>query len=739
MTDDNPTIVEAIPMPTVGRWIPAIGPETLDFLSTVVPEGSRDSMRDAAASIIAKSVPPTGEAGRETGLVVGYVQSGKTMSIETVATLARDNAFQIVIVVVGISISLLKQSTGRLHRDLRLDDPDRPRRWIPFQNPSADDPTVQALRDVLDDWRDPGTPHDFKKTILITVLKHHKRLQDLTDLIRALKLVGVPVLIIDDEADQASLNNEVAQRQESTTYRRFMELRQALPTHTYLQYTATPQAPLLVSIIDSLSPNFVQVLEPGDAYVGGQEFFGGDLTLVCVIPPEDVPTNAFPLVEPPESLLDALRIFMVGVAAGIKQGVNIGNRSMLVHPSHRTAQHQEYYDWVRDIVEEWKRIFALQESEPDKQELIEDFRITYNDLAQTVGDTLPAFDELMKYFLVAFRNTRVLEVNTREGQKTPTVDWRSAYGWILVAGQAVDRGFTVEGLTVTYMPRGIGMGNADTVQQRARFFGYKRPYLGYCRVYLEQGTLQAYQAYVEHEGDIRTQLMEFQESGQPLDNWKRVFILNTDLRPCRNHVLEFDYIHGLFSNSWANPHVVLPSEDIAQANRKTVTEFVQGLTFTESDGHPDRTAFQRHHVCRDILLRTAMEQLLVSMRITGATDSQRNIGLLLQLTKALEANPNEVCTIYKMSPTTGRSRGINESGEITYLFQGQAPVQPVERRGEIYPGDQAIHDDDNVTIQIHELELTSKNSTQVVAKDIPVLAVWVPERLGRAWVVQDPQ
>ena len=75
----------------------------------------------------------------------------------------------------------------------------------------------------------------------------------------------------------------------------------------------------------------------------------------------------------------------------------------------------------------------------------------------------------------AFRNTRVLEVNARGG-RTPPVDWRSAYGWILVGGQAMDRGFTVEGLTVTYMPRGIGVGNADTVQQRARFFGYKRRY-----------------------------------------------------------------------------------------------------------------------------------------------------------------------------------------------------------------------------------------------------------------------
>ena len=132
MTDGNPIIVEPVPEPARGRWTPAVGPETLDFLSAVVPEGSQDSVRDAAVSIISKSVPPTGQAGQETGLVVGYVQSGKTMSFETVTTLAHDNAFQIVIVVAGIANPLLDQSTSRLRRDLRLDDPDRPRRWIQF-------------------------------------------------------------------------------------------------------------------------------------------------------------------------------------------------------------------------------------------------------------------------------------------------------------------------------------------------------------------------------------------------------------------------------------------------------------------------------------------------------------------------------------------------------------------------------------------------------------------------------
>ena len=94
--------------------------------------------------------------------------------------LAHDNAFQIVIVVAGIANPLLDQSTRRLRLDLRLDDPDRPRCWIQFQNPSADDATVPTIRDVLDNWRDPDTPEEYKKTILITVLSpRHARRADL--------------------------------------------------------------------------------------------------------------------------------------------------------------------------------------------------------------------------------------------------------------------------------------------------------------------------------------------------------------------------------------------------------------------------------------------------------------------------------------------------------------------------------------------------------------------------------
>lgn len=738
MAEDDPIIVEPVAVERApGRnWTPTVGEETLDFLRTVVPEASQDTTRDAAVAILAKGVPPTAAVGQETGLVVGYVQSGKTMSFEAVAALARDNAFKIVIVVAGTATPLLAQSTGRLRRDLRLDEPNRARRWIQLQNPGSGDATIQAIRDVLEDWRDERTPEHYRKTVLITVLKNHRRLQNLAGLIRAVRLQGESVLIIDDEADQASLNNQVAQRLESSTYRCLMDLRQVLPNHTYLQYTATPQAPLLVSIIDALSPNFVQVLDPGGEYVGGRDFFGDNPAYARVIPPQDVPSNANPLAEPPGSLLQALRLFMVGVTAGIHAGGNIGNRSMMVHPSRDTAPHREFYTWVRDIFEEWKRILALSNDDPDKQELVEDFRDAYDDIAGTVGAEVPPFDELVPSLPFAFRNTRVLEVNARGG-RTPPVEWRNAYGWILVGGQAMDRGFTVEGLTVTYMPRGIGVGNADTVQQRARFFGYKRRYLGYCRIFLEQGTLNAYRRYVDHEEDIRSQLRVLQDAGRPLNEWKRAFVLDPALEPCRRDVLEFDYMRGRLSDDWVAPRVLLAVDAVVRSNRGTVDAFLNGLRFEQAAGHPDRTPIQRHEVTENVSLRDILEQLLVPMRITGTTDSQRNTGLLLQLKKALERNGQESCVVYRMSPNERRRRGVDADGEVTNLFQGEAPVNPRERRGEVYPGDRAIRDAGRITVQIHRIDLSQDNA--VVAQDVPVIAVWVPARLAQGWVVQDPQ
>lgn len=88
----------------------------------------------------------------------------------------------------------------------------------------------------------------------------------------------------------------------------------------------------------------------------------------------------------------------------------------------------------------------------------------------TLADLFTKMDEVLHI-------VRVREVNST-GKGAAAIRWGDNEYWILVGGQKLDRGYTVKGLTVTYMPRPLGVGNADNIQQRAHFYGYKASYLG---------------------------------------------------------------------------------------------------------------------------------------------------------------------------------------------------------------------------------------------------------------------
>lgn len=715
------------------RWQPQPGEEAAGLLAFKLDGKplAQAKVLGAACSILGRSVP-RGEAGSDTGLVVGYVQSGKTLSFTTVMALARDNGFQLVVVVAGSSTQLADQSHGRIQKDLRVST-ERARTWAVFHNPR--EAQAGVIGRLLDEWRDEAVPHEARQTVAITVMKNHRNLGHLIKVLRKLDLAGVSALIVDDEADQASLNNEVGQGSESATYRKLLEVRSLLPSHTFLQYTATPQAPLLISIIDTLSPNFVEVLEPGDGYTGGCTFFGAPNDLVRVIPPADVPTVANRLQGAPPSLREALRLFMVGVAAGLIQDGGKGNRSMLVHPSHRTAQHQEYLTWIRDLFEDWRA--TLRRGDDEARELSDSFRSAYDSLAATVGAGIPPFADIKARLRSAFNNTGILEVNRRQGGGPVLVDWRQHYGWILVGGQAMDRGFTVEGLTVTYMPRGIGTGNADTVQQRARFFGYKKSYLGYCRVFLERQTKAAFEAYVDHEEFMRGELAVFQDTGRSLDEWRRVFLLDPRLKPCRDSVLEFDYVRSAAStDGWFVPEVFLGGSGLEGFNRDAVRGFMGSIILYDAPGHPDRTPAQRHKVSEPLPLRHVVEELLVRFKVKDPDESQRWTITLLQLSRALDAQPDAECSVYQMREGKPRERGVDkDTGKIKNLFQGANPQFPIEQRGSVYPGDREIKSPDLVTVQVHNLTLTQDAGPDIT--DVPVIAVHIPRSMAIPLVVQD--
>jgi hypothetical protein len=719
------------------RWHPQAKDETLSLMDhlNLGPESGATLMAEAA-EVLSRCLPPDGKPGSITGLVVGHVQSGKTMSFTTVAALARDNGYQLVIVIAGTSISLLTQSTERLEQDLRLlSRPDR--QWLHISSRTLTMADQTAIRDTLADWREPSVPSSQRRTVLITVMKHHGHLAKVIEALQEIGLAHVPALVIDDEADQASLNSKVKQSEETTTYQRLRELRACLPSHSFLQYTATPQAPLLINIIDTLSPTFAEVLTPGLQYVGGAHFFYVESPYVEIIPDSEIGTPDSPLTEPPESLLYAMQIFFLGVAAGYEKEDGLGSRSMMVHPSQQVEGHRVYSGWVSQTRHLWQQLLKEDvTAHKDRSELIERFREAYKDLHDTVAD-LPSFDALVKRLPYAVRNTRVETLNAARGA-TPKVKWNAAYAHIIIGGQLMDRGFTVEGLTVSYMPRSIGVGHADTIQQRARFFGYKGRYLGYCRVFLSNSGRDAYTRYVDHEKHMRGSLIQHRESGLPLPEWKRVFRLHDSLKPTRDAVLDLEYMRGSFGEGWIAPFAPHLPPDAIRDNRDVASRFLAELSLVPDEGSGKRTEAMRHRWSPYVPLQLIVDELLTRLRFGLLEDSQRFTGLQILLDSLLKNVPDAMCAFYDMSrgvnPAFIRKRSLDNKGRVKNLFQGASPVSAANR-GSIYRGDRELGPEKVVRVQIHHLDIYDEDE-RPVADDVTAVAVCLPKDMADDILVQ---
>jgi hypothetical protein len=701
----------------VNDWEPVAGAEVAALLQHAnnLNEAERTRILADAHDILRRCPRPDGEDGRITGLVVGHVQSGKTLSFTTVAALCRDNQYRLVIVIAGTSIPLYEQSKGRLLDDLGY-GVRHGHRWAHFSNPRREQSA--SIQAILNGWRDARLPMAAKQTVLVTVMKHAGHIRHLTDMLRALDLTGVTTIVIDDEADQAGLNTLARQARLSSTNRAIVELRDSTSSHGYLEYTATPQALLLIQIIDALSPQFAKVLEAGPEYVGLHDFFGGGRRLVTVIPDADVPGPQNTLTGPPQSFLDALALFYIGVVVGLERDNAQDNRSMMVHPSRLRDVHGDFFAWAQAVKREWITLLAAEQTEPDRTDLIHLFRDAYDTLAQT-DQNLPSFDRIVELVPWAIEQTDIQEVNAARG-KTPLIDWARGYPFILVGGQAMDRGFTVPGLTVTYMPRGLGVGNADTIQQRARFLGYKRRFLGVCRVFVADAVARAYEAYEEHEESVREQLIE---AGDDLQSWRRRFILDPRLAPTRRSVIVQDIVRGVPIDQWFTPRYSYENSAITQYNRNVMDAFLRTRTLNGR--------IEAQPALLDVPLSEVLAELLVEYRLSDPRDSARFDAVLLQLQSAVDGDAGVTCDVVILRTETGepRVRDRTTTRAIKQLFQGP------RQGGGGYVGDGRVRRDGHITIQLHRVSV--KDNNVIEWPDVPVVAVYLPP-LGAPNIVTQP-
>lgn len=732
--------------PNTNNWTPQYGEETEKLLNKVFNNDteSKEKVRKEAYEIMKLCGDPNLPTNDDTGLVFGYVQSGKTLSFTALTALARDNNYQIVIILAGISRNLVDQSYNRLQNDLGINQGFH-RKWVMLNNPKDPSRNPQDKNTIdreLQNWRKPNTPDDFKKTLLITVMKNTSHLRNLLAVLRRVDLTHVPTLIIDDEGDQASMNTKASsnakkaketgvhtEQQMSTIYSRIRDLKSILPHHTFIQYTATPQAPLFINILDNLSPNFIQLLTPGEKYTGGREFCIENHFILREIPYSEIYNEDNVFDEAPESLKEAMRIFFLSVTSGYLMGDKKGNpknRSMMVHPSRLVDDHGIYYEWVTLIKNEWGKVLLERPNNDEtKQQYISEFGEAYKDLKANAPELQP-FDELLEVLGHNINNTAVEQLNSQAGS---SVDWGSNYSFILVGGQAMDRGFTVEGLTITYMPRNKGVGNADTLQQRARFFGYKKDYLGHCRVYLDAENIHMFSEYVNHEEDIRKKLLEHKLSGQHLDELERRFVLDEMFKLTRKNVLSEDLTRTTFGNKWVRIRAPHDSEIIIKNNREIVNDFIEKYRdlFNEDSGHNARTEEQKNLIAK-LPLKELFTDLLQLLKFTRQTDSTTYTNLKSVIDLYTDEFPPEDSFVYIMSKGKSRVRKLTKKDEIQQLFQGKNP-----RTGEvIYPGDEKIKSNDFVTAQIHNLDFRDTDY-----KNIITIAVWIPARLSQSLISKE--
>jgi|tagenome__1003787_1003787.scaffolds.fasta_scaffold20987927_3 hypothetical protein len=716
MTEQHVQIVDSESKNPAVLWNPVVGSETLRLLdASDLDEDGDKLVRTQSVEVLSRCAGPM-TSQKRTGLVVGYVQSGKTLSFTTVISLARDNGIPLIILLAGTKQNLHEQTSNRLSNDLQVERAGGLSPWALLENPLAGQASTVAQ--YIQSMTDQGVPDQFRRAVVITVMKNPARLRRVTQLVRDLAQYGVdvastPVLVVDDEADQAGLNAAVQEdeKEATATYQAIVDLRTSLGSHTYLMYTATPQAPLLINLADVLSPDFVYVLTPGAGYTGGQYFFKDhEKTFVRRLSTSAVTTALTSPSEPPEELKKALASYLLVLA---QRGG--GPMSMLVHPSHTTDLHETYGGFVNSLCASWKAL--LQDPGADRDELVAGYlKPAHEDLVAGGVDMQP-LDGLLSSVPFWIGSTQVRVVNSGTPADSD-IKWNAAPSWILIGGNKLDRGFTVEGLCTTFMPRRIGAGQVDSVQQRARFFGYKASYGLMCRAWINGATAGVFEHYVEHEQVLRNELRGVADEGIDLHTWKRRMLLESAYKPTRKAVVDIPYFHDrIKGDSWLSlTRYVHPGSK----SLEVVTNLLNARgPFPEDERDPRGTQNERGLVpISDVL------ELLADWDGAPADMALVNQAALL-LGARLDADPWLEAEIYLMDGFAVRERSPDKDSGVITLQQGRNP-----KGG--YAGDATFFTDGITALQVHKL-LVKASSGPV---EMVGLNLRVPQSLSGAFLLQ---
>jgi hypothetical protein len=542
------------------RMIVQDGPHVKEVLGILAgeirPPQSMLSIIERAAQIIEDSVDPIAgppESGSDEhendGLLYGLIQSGKTSIITVAAAMAADNGFQCIVVLTSDIDVLYDQTLERVKRAL---------------------PGLTVLG--KNDWRD---AQRFERQLrmppfVIVCSKNGRKLSGLLEAFKAARAKGLSAMIIDDEADQASLNTHASKggEQVSKINEVITDFRKFFGVNTYLQVTATPQALFLQRPDGLYRPSFTVLSEPVLGYVGGEAFFGPDSNLLREVNLEEVEQlrttyQPTPTGTVPPGLKRALYSFLVGAAAKKLQNPT-ENYAFLCHVSVSTADHKHIVDLLDRFKEETMRVLR-DPSSKQHASLIRDLRNEYDDLCGTQAG-LPPFDRVVERIKFYIRGANIKLVNALSNEE---IKLDAVYN-IFVGGNKLGRGVTIRNLLTSYYGRNPKKPNADTVLQHARMYGYRKNEIGVTRLFLPAKLADHFRLIHQMESALRELVAK-----HPKGKFEGIYI-SSPLRATRPNVLDPNSIGLYVAGGSYNPAYPLRTKE-AQKNTDWLDSKLSGF------------------------------------------------------------------------------------------------------------------------------------------------------------------
>ena len=441
------------------------------------------------------------------GLVVGQVQSGKTANIQALICKAVDAGYRFIVILSGRHNDLRSQTQGRFNDEVFISS---------TQNWSR-------LTDKEKDFE--RGSHDIdssSETAKIAIIK--KNVKVMEKMIKSIEenpnynsIKSFPFLIIDDESDDASIdtNSNDPNLDPTKTNQKIREILELFNKTVYVGFSATPFANVFIEVNneqDLYPKDFIHVLPTPKQYIGSRQLFDLD----------DEKDSVFKFVQPLSSdeeinvtdLKNSIYSFILSSCVAIEREVTRDqNLSMLIHPSYKNIEQNRYRSKVDEIVKDLNAFIE----HPEKVDLLNEFKELWR------KDFLPILDK-KHYFESIWQHHKYiinkLEIKQLNHQSDDTLDYKVGKKiYIIIGGNILSRGLTLNGLLVSFFIRNSKTPNYDTLIQMQRWCGFKK-HTDLIRIYTTEKLYSHFKDLVDIEEGFRKdikQIYDEDNNASPLD------------------------------------------------------------------------------------------------------------------------------------------------------------------------------------------------------------------------------